>query len=265
MKCTKCGEELIPGAKFCQACGQRVEAAPGAAETGSGRADVATRQRIGKVEGGQVSGNIVSEDAAGRLKLEADQEVREVGPGSGVAGNVVAGEAPVHLGGQQHYGDVVHGKKVDTGGGAYIESADTGGGDFVLGNKVSGDYVQGDKIQGDKISIGDVSGGQIAIGAGAQAGVDPATLAQLFEQVNRCIEQMPENPEIDKEELHDTAGRVEKEVAKGDQANPDRLKRWLDVLEKYAPDVVEIVVNALLNPGAGAASAVKSVLKQFAR
>jgi hypothetical protein len=39
----------------------------------------------------------------------------------------------------------------------------------------------------------------------------------------------------------------------------------MDVLEKYAPDVVEILVNALLNPAAGAASAVKAVLKQFAR
>jgi hypothetical protein len=266
MKCAKCGQELLEGANFCQHCGAPVKAAPQAAEGSSGAADVVVRQRIGKVEGGQVVGNMVSEEAAEKLKLQADQEVNEMGPGAAVAGNIVAGEAPVHVGGQQHYGDVVHGRKIDTGGGAYIESASTGGGDLVLGDKISGDYVRGDKVQGDKISIGDVSRSQVAIGQGAQAqGVDRALLTQLFEQVSQRIDQQPENPAIDKDELRDTAARVEKEVAKDDQANPERLKRWLDVLEKYAPDIVEIIVNALLNPGAGAASVVKSVLKQFDR
>jgi hypothetical protein len=160
-----------------------------------------------------------------------------------------SGNQPVHIGGQQHYGDVVQGDKVDTHGG-----------DLVFGNKIDGDFVQGDKIGGDKI---------IVSGAGSQVqvshGLDAAELAALFQEVSRQLDRLPERVEIDKDELKDTAGRLEKEIAKGDQANPERLKRWLDVLEKYAPDVVEILVNALLNPGAGAASAVKAALKQFGR
>jgi hypothetical protein len=171
-----------------------------------------------------------------------------------------SGDQPVHIGGQQRYGDEVKGNKIDLGGGTYIESADTGGGDFVLGNKIGGDFVQGDKIQGDKITV---------TGAGAQVtvshGLDAAGLAALFQQVSRQIDRLPEREEIDKDELKDTANRLEKEIAKGEQANPERMKRWLDVLEKFAPDVVEILVNALLNPGAGAASVVKAALRGFAR
>jgi hypothetical protein len=240
MKCSNCGNVLVEGAKFCQFCGTPVKAKPAESRTEpaeGARTDI--RLNVGHNEG----------QVVGQMNISGDQ--------------------PVHIGGQQHYGDTIEGNKVDTAGGAYIESANTGGGDLVLGHKIEGDFVQGDKIQGDKITIGNVSHSPIAIGDGAQAtvnqGVDAAMLAQLFQLVSQRIDQLPERAEIDKDELRDTAGRVEKEVAKGEEANPDRLKRWLDVLEKYAPDVVEIVVNALLNPGAGAASAVKAVLKQFVR
>ena len=93
MECAKCGQELLEGANYCQYCGAPVKAAPQAAEGSSGAADVVVRQRIGKVDGGQVVGNIVSEEAAEKLKLQADQEVDEMGPGSGVAGNIVSAAA----------------------------------------------------------------------------------------------------------------------------------------------------------------------------
>jgi hypothetical protein len=231
MKCAKCGEPLVPGANFCQYCGAAVEAKPAepeakpAAEGGS-----ETKIEVGQVDQGQV---------IGRVETHGDQ--------------------PVHLGGEQHYGDAVQGDKIDTGGGAYFrEAIHTGGGDFVLGQKIEGDLVQGDKIAGDKISVtGDHARVEVS------HGLDAAALAELFQAVNRRIAGLPERPEIGQDELKDTARRVEQEIARGDQANPDRLKRWLEVLEKYAPEAVEMVVNALLNPGAGAASVVKAVLRQF--
>jgi hypothetical protein len=231
MNCSRCGKALIEGANFCQHCGAPVKAKPAEGETVSGTAPgTEIHIDVGHNEG-QVIGKVNA-----------------------------SGGQPVHIGGQQRYGDEVHGPKIDLGGGTYIESAQTGGGDLVLGDKIGRDVVHGDNIQGDKI---------VASGAGAQAtvsrGLDAAALAALFQEVNRNIDRLPERDEIDKDELKDTAGRLEKEIGKGEQANPERIKRWMDVLEKYAPDVVEILVNALLNPAAGAASAVKAVLKQFAR
>lgn len=231
MNCVRCGKELVEGANFCMHCGAPVKAKPAAGEAAPGTAP-GTEIRI---DVGHNQGQVI-----GRVDASGDQ--------------------PVHIGGQQRYGDEVHGPKIELGGGTYIESAQTGGGDLVLGNKIGGDWVQGDQIQGDKITVtGD--GAQVTV----SHGLDAAGLAALFQEVNRRIERQPERDEIGKDELKDTAGRLEKEIAKGEQANPERLKRWLDVLEKYAPDVVEILVNALLNPGAGAASVVKAAIRQFAR
>ncbi len=233
MKCANCGEPLFPGANFCQYCGAPVKAKPAEAEPQPGAgAGPNTDIDVNRIDKGQVIGTVETH-----------------------------GDQPVHLGGEQHYGDTVQGDKIDTRGGAYFKEAiNTAGGDFVLGDKIEGDLVEGDKIAGDKITV---------IGDQAQVdvshGLDAAALAELFKEVNRRIDRLPAQAEIDQDELKDTAQRVEQEVAKGDQANSDRLKRWLEVLEKYAPEVVEIVVNTLLNPGAGAASAVKSVLKQFSR
>lgn len=232
MECTNCGEPLVPGANFCQYCGAPMKAKPAEAEAKpAASSGPDTDIDVDRVDKGQV---------IGRVDIHSDQ--------------------PVHLGGEQHYGDDVQGDKIDTGGGAYFaDEINTGGGDFVLGDKIGGDLVQGDQIGGDKITvIGDRARVEVS------HGLDAASLADLFMEVNRRIERLPEQPEIEQEELKDTARRVEKEIAKGDEANPDRLKRWLEVLEKYAPEVVEIVVNTLLNPGAGAASAIKSVLRQFA-
>lgn len=233
MKCANCGEPLFPGANFCQYCGAPVKAKPAEAEPQPGAgAGPNTDIDVNRIDKGQVIGTVETH-----------------------------GDQPVHLGGEQHYGDTVQGDKIDTRGGAYFKEAiNTAGGDFVLGDKIEGDLVEGDKIAGDKITV---------IGDQAQVdvrhGLDAAALAELFKEVNRRIDRLPAQAEIDQDELKDTAQRVEQEVAKGDQANSDRLKRWLEVLEKYAPEVVEIVVNTLLNPGTGAASAVKSVLKQFSR
>jgi hypothetical protein len=231
MKCTKCGEPLVAGAKFCQYCGAPVQAEPAEPEG----------------------------EPAAESGLETEIDVERVDKGQVIGRVETHGDQPVHLGGEQHYGDVVQGDKINTGGGAYFrETIHTGGGDFVLGSKIGGDLVQGDKITGDKVTV---------IGDDAQVyishGLDEAALAELFKEVNRRIERLPEQPEIGQDELKDTARRVEQEIAKGDQANPDRLKRWLEVLGKYVPEAVEIVVNALLNPGAGAASAVKAVLRQL--
>jgi hypothetical protein len=165
----------------------------------------------------------------GGMKVDVHQEVGKVGQGGVVVGSVTGGkDAPIFIGGQQQYGDTV----------------------------------QGDKINA---TISDSTG--VAVGRGAQAhvnqGVSGDQLAALFAAVYRQIEARPDDGLADRDELRDTAQRVEKEVAKGEQANPEKVNRWLQALKEVAPDVVEVVVNALLNPGAGAASAVKAVLSRF--
>jgi len=155
--------------------------------------------------------------------------------------------------------------RIDTGGGAYVRgSVHINGGDFVGRNKVvHGDEVHGDKVGGDKITTGDISGTGIAIGRGAQStvtqGLGGDELARLFATIYRQIETRPEDPDVDKEELHETVKKVQQETAKGEQANAKKVRRWLKTLGMMAPDILEVTVACLTNPVAGVADVIRKV------
>jgi hypothetical protein len=160
-------------------------------------------------------------------------------------------------------------RKVDTGSGAYVGgSVDTGGGDFVGRDKViHGDEVRGDKVGGDKITVGDISGSSgIAIGRGAQAsvtqGLSSDEIAQLFAAVYQQIEARPEDPDVDKEELIETVQKIQGEVAKREEANPNRVERWLKTLAIMADDIFEVTVACLTSPAAGIATVVHKVAEK---
>lgn len=165
-------------------------------------------------------------------------------------------------------------RKIDTGGGAYVGgSVDTGGGDFVgrdktvHGDEVHGDKVLGDKVGGDKISVGDISGSTgVAIGRGAQAtvtqGLGGEEIARLFAEVYQQIKARPEDPDVDKAELTDTVQKIQGEVAKGEEANPKKIERWLKALAGMADDIFEVTVACLTSPAAGVATVVRKVAQK---
>jgi hypothetical protein len=168
-------------------------------------------------------------------------------------------------------------------GGIKNEGISTGGGDFhggnvnnvkgdqknVEGDEVHGDKVGRDKIGGDQITVGNISGGTSQIGGRNNTqtvthGITDATLRQFFEQqVYSKIEQWPENhPDIDREELKDTAEKIEKEIQK-EEPNEGKLKRWIGVLKDNAPDILETVATIITNPPSGVAMALKKVAGLF--
>lgn len=258
MLCTNCSQQLPEGAKFCPNCAHPVPR----------DASIQVEQDIGTVKG-EVVGTILGEGATtGGLSANTSQEIDTVAEGGSVVGTVIGGESShVHVGGQQHYGDVVQGEKreVHTEGGAYVGgNVTTSGGDFVGRDKIThGDEVHGDKVGGDKITAGDVSGTGIAIGRGAQASVTQGLggdeLARLFAAVYQQIEARPEAPDVDKEELTDTVQKIQAEVAKGEQANANKVERWLKTLAMMADDIFEVTVACLTNPVVGVATVIRKI------
>jgi hypothetical protein len=128
--------------------------------------------------------------------------------------------------------------------------------------------VAGDKVAGDKISVGNISGSKgIAIGRGAQAtvteGVSGADLVKLFETVYKQIEARPEESDVDKEELADTVQKIEKEAAKGEEARPKKVERWLKFLAGMAPDIAKVTAAALAHPAAGIGTAIALIAEKF--
>ncbi len=130
---------------------------------------------------------------------------------------------------------------ISTGGGAYVGGSVQTGGDFVGRDQ-------------------QIAGGYTRV---TRQGLTGEELGVLFRDVYRQIDLHPRDPEVDTEQLKQTAKQVEQEAAKGSEADPDKVKKWLHTLGKLAPDVLEVVVNALTNPAAGVASAVRLVAEQI--
>jgi hypothetical protein len=158
---------------------------------------------------------------------------------------------------------------VDTGGGAYVGgSVHTAGGDFVGRDEIIyGDRIDGDKVGGDKTTVGSISDSTgFAIGPGAQAtvtqGVDGEALARLFADVYRQIEARPQDPDVDKGEMAETVQKIEQEVVKGAEANPNKVARWLRFLAGMADDILDVTVACLTHPAAGVAEVVRKVAQK---
>jgi hypothetical protein len=130
---------------------------------------------------------------------------------------------------------------VDTGGGAFVGGHVSAGGDFVGRDlTVRGNYTRS-----------------------TQAGLSGGEIAQLFGAVYHRISEPTTARMADDQEVHDTVARVEQEVAKGEQADAERIERWLGTLKDIAPDVLEVAVNVLISPAAAVTSAVRAVAKRF--
>ena len=125
--------------------------------------------------------------------------------------------------------------RVTTGGGAYFAGTVTAGGDVIGGDKI---------VHGNE-------------------GLAGSELAQVFQTVYRQIEAPAQPRKAESDELKETVERIERETAKGDAADAQKVGRWLGTLADVAPDVLETAVNALTNPGAAVASAVRIVAQQF--
>jgi hypothetical protein len=125
-------------------------------------------------------------------------------------------------------------------------TVNTGGGAFVGGNvQAARDFIGRDQTI-------------------TQSGVQGQDLASLFQVVyGRIDSYAAANPDTDADVLQASAKKIEQEAAKGEQADPGVVKRSLTTLSKLAPDIAEVVVNALTNPGAAVASGIRLVAKAF--
>ena len=114
--------------------------------------------------------------------------------------------------------------------------------------------VHGDFVGGEKVVLSDLgSPSGVAIGRGAQSSIMQQNvmqpdLVELFRSIYLSIQLRSEEPGIGKDELVELVQHIQDEVLKGDQANSQRLERWLRQLEQVACDVFQQTVEVLTSP-----------------
>ncbi|MAU00084.1 MAG: hypothetical protein CL608_23330 [Anaerolineaceae bacterium] len=125
--------------------------------------------------------------------------------------------------------------------------------EYVRGNKtvhgdvVHGDKVGGDKFGGDKISVGSVSGSQnMAIGSGAQMDVriqHGPSLDELTPLFAPLLQQVAQENTTAVSQVR----ALQEEVARGEEADDDKMANLIYDIAEAAPTVVETIVNLFSN------------------
>ncbi len=165
------------------------------------------------------------------------------------------------------------------------------GGDVVGGDKVvKGDVVGGDKISGSKITFGDVSDSVVSVGDGTTI-----TVNKTFEDIRRRIDEEVPMPPDKQAEMEAYLTELE-QMAQGSMMPPapeypteypyepepgmppaeamppaeelpqeqvDRLDKILEAIEEIAPEAVEVIINAITNPGAAIGKGLKLAIKAW--
>lgn len=125
------------------------------------------------------------------------------------------------------------------------------------------------RIKGDQnISSGNVSSGGIVFQGGRHknitihqsTGPGLDELAALFSSLYKHIESRPPDPNVDKEEIVETVQKIQEEASKGEkEANETKLTRWIDTLNKVAPDLIDVALASLGGPVSGIAAVLKKI------
>lgn len=127
----------------------------------------------------------------------------------------------------------------------------------IIHGGVGGDVVGGDKTV-TQTAGGDIVGGNKITHQGPQA----QQLADAFRLIHEKIEARPPDAKVDKDEITDTVKRIETEAQKGEDANPDRLERWLLTLGGMADDIFQVVAATLTNPALGIAKTIQLIAQK---
>ena len=154
--------------------------------------------------------------------------------------------------------DKQNSNKTDTGGGAYIGgSVNTGGGDFVGRDKIV-------KAERGGVAVGgNISGSTIITGNGNLVGSTINRQTQYIQQIFEAIDRKTDLPEAEKSDLKAEFEELQKEDAKGKQADETFIARRLRNIRRMAPDILEVVTAAIANPLAGFGVVAKKVVEKM--
>jgi len=128
---------------------------------------------------------------------------------------------------------------------------------------------QPEETNGDQNIIqGDVSGGIIVQGRNAKVDVEQHSKIQseftvnIFETLYEAVQNRPEDPSVDKEEINEIIQKIETESQKQEKANPSKVERWVKYLNNMAPDIVDVILASLGGPVSGFSAVLKKIAQQ---
>ncbi len=152
----------------------------------------------------------------------------------------------------------VNERNVNTSGGAYVGgNVNTGGGDFVGRDKNVTAGERGVAIGGN------VSGSTIITGDHNVVGSTVTLQAQYIQQIFTEIDKHPGLDALDKDDLKAAVQELQREDAKGGNADETFIARSLRNIQRVAPDILDVVLETIKNPVAGFGLVARKVAEEM--
>ena len=108
--------------------------------------------------------------------------------------------------------------------------------------------------------------GNINASGRAQLKIDQKVIHQatpemdrLFKRVHKELETQPAQAAPNAEKVQEQVKKIEKEAAKGEEADLTRLESWLVKLSRIAPDILDIMLASLGGPVTGFTAVFKKI------
>jgi hypothetical protein len=116
-------------------------------------------------------------------------------------------------------------------------------------------------IRGENV-VGSIQAGghaRVAVNQHSVHKTDDANFDKLFELLEEKIKARPADPNVDKGEIREQVSQIKAEAAKGEQANPKKLERWIRTLSGMAPDIVHVIAASLGGPLSGLTAVIQKI------
>lgn len=87
----------------------------------------------------------------------------------------------------------------------------------------------------------------------------------LFTSIYQQISSRQEDSAVSHNEIHQIVKWIEQEVSKGEAANPDKIKRWMNTLYNITPDIFSALIVILKNPAVRISSTILNIVHAWQR
>lgn len=94
----------------------------------------------------------------------------------------------------------------------------------------------------------------------SSAGLAAEQIAQLFESIYKQIDQKANLEPDEKQDVKADVQDVQKQVAKGEEADESFLERRLRNIKRMAPDILDVITSTLADPALGVAKVIQKVM-----
>ena len=120
----------------------------------------------------------------------------------------------------------------------------------------------GINISGENVSIkGDVIGRDKVVTNYDNSSKNWVLLEKEFSTVKERISREVDD-EVYKEEIQDKVTKIEEEVKKGEDADSNKVEKWLKFIAGMSDDIYQVVVSTLANPVLGISKTIQLIAQK---